>query len=394
MVDEPRLENDVRTYRVRLGWSQDELARQSGLSRAGISAIETGRLVPSTGAALALARAFGCTVEDLFRLPRVEASLGGDTSDWAWPAPQPSCRYWRAEVDGKTRAYPVEVSPLGLLPHDGLFQDGTFHEHARVTPEQTLVLACCDPAVGLIAQETGANGRCPTDRAATVQPRGTGIAPDMGWSTPRGSTWPERMSPRAIETWSGSSFVPIRIIACCGSPTGMRESLSHPDWASERSRRLFVPDSTGYAGKRVRARSSVWTKCWAQTRSRRLPSKSEFRLRPPWGGRCDPERLGRRGHLPASDQRGSQSRFPQRPARGLRPLFPHRTGKRPENSGTDPSRPIQGLPPVGGGTARLRCDPDRRNAANRPKRQGQETLTIVCFCRLKSSRLYASDSDA
>src|SRR4051812_11996424 len=76
MADEPRLENDVRAYRDRLGWSQDELARLSSLSRAGISAIETGRLVPSTGAALALARAFGCTVEDLFRLPTVESATG------------------------------------------------------------------------------------------------------------------------------------------------------------------------------------------------------------------------------------------------------------------------------------------------------------------------------
>src|SRR5262245_11324928 len=125
MADELRLENDVRTFRDRLGWSQDELARQSGLSRAGISAIETGRLVPSTGAALALARAFGCTVEDLFRLPRVQSATGGDESAWAWPGTQAACRYWRAEANGKTRAYPVEVAPLGLLAHDGIFKDGT-----------------------------------------------------------------------------------------------------------------------------------------------------------------------------------------------------------------------------------------------------------------------------
>jgi DNA-binding XRE family transcriptional regulator len=153
MADEPRLDNDVRTFRERLGWSQDELARQAGLSRAGISAIETGRLVPSTGAALALARAFGCTVEDLFRLPRVEFAMAGDQSAWAWTATEAACRYWRAEVAGQTRAYPVEVSPLGLLPHDGMFQDGTFRDYARATPERTLVIAGCDPAVGLLAQE-------------------------------------------------------------------------------------------------------------------------------------------------------------------------------------------------------------------------------------------------
>src|SRR5262249_20097801 len=112
MAAESRLENDVRAFRDRVKWSQDELARRSGLSRAGISAIEKGKLVPSTGAALALARAFGCTVEDLFRLPRVEIASGEDSA-WAWPSAQPGCRYWRCEVNGVTRAYPVEFSPLG-----------------------------------------------------------------------------------------------------------------------------------------------------------------------------------------------------------------------------------------------------------------------------------------
>ena len=54
------------------GWSQEELARLSGLSRAGVSAIETGRLIPSAAAALALAAALGCRVEDLFRLHGAE----------------------------------------------------------------------------------------------------------------------------------------------------------------------------------------------------------------------------------------------------------------------------------------------------------------------------------
>ena len=153
MADEPRLDNDVRTFREHLGWSQDELAHRSGLSRAGVSAIETGRLVPSTGAALALARAFGCTVEDLFRLPRLEPPAGEGGSVWAWPAAQGECRYWRAEVAGHLRAYPVEVSTLGLIPHDGTFRNGVFRDHARVAPAQTLVIACCDPAVGLLASE-------------------------------------------------------------------------------------------------------------------------------------------------------------------------------------------------------------------------------------------------
>jgi molybdate-binding protein/DNA-binding XRE family transcriptional regulator len=155
MARDPRLENDVRAFRERAGWSQDELARKAGVSRAGISAIETGALVPSTGSALALARAFGCTVEDLFRLPGGKQSTDKDESRWAWLPTQSESRYWRAEMAGYCLAYPVEISPLGLLPHDGTVQNGVFHAHPRAAPAQTLVIACCDPAVGLLAAELG-----------------------------------------------------------------------------------------------------------------------------------------------------------------------------------------------------------------------------------------------
>src|SRR5262245_63914136 len=102
------LENDVRASRIRLGWSQEELARRSGLSRAGISAIETGRLVPSAAAALALAAALGCRVEDVFRLRVAESPRA--KSAWSWPPDREPCRYWRAEVRGEVRLYPVEAS--------------------------------------------------------------------------------------------------------------------------------------------------------------------------------------------------------------------------------------------------------------------------------------------
>jgi molybdate-binding protein/transcriptional regulator with XRE-family HTH domain len=152
MAGESMLENDVKLIRTRLGWSQAELARRSGLSRAGISALETGRLVPSTAGALALAAALGCTVEALFRLPGARAADARAT--WAWPPDLTgSCRYWRAEISGRLLLFPVEVSPLGLLRHDGLFQNGEFRDHPDADPTRTLVLASCDPAVGLLAAE-------------------------------------------------------------------------------------------------------------------------------------------------------------------------------------------------------------------------------------------------
>lgn len=145
------LENDVRASRMRLGWSQEELAQRSGVSRAGVSAIETGRLVPSTAAALALAAAMGTTVEALFRLPGTRRRVDGD--EWAWPPPSLPCRFWRAEVAGRVYRYPVEASPMGLVPHDGTANDGTREERIRTDPARTLLVACCDPAVGLLAAE-------------------------------------------------------------------------------------------------------------------------------------------------------------------------------------------------------------------------------------------------
>ncbi|AGA27746.1 substrate-binding domain-containing protein [Singulisphaera acidiphila] len=139
----------LREWRGRRGWSQEDLARRSGLSRAGVSAIETGRLVPSAAAALALAAALECRVEDLFRLRKPEA--GAPT--WAWTPRREPCRYWTAELGGEIRLYPAEPSPLGMIPHDGVVHEGTLQAGEPIAPERTLIMACCDPAVGLLAAE-------------------------------------------------------------------------------------------------------------------------------------------------------------------------------------------------------------------------------------------------
>lgn len=141
------VENRIRSQRKKYGWSQHKLAERAGLSRTGVGAIESGRLIPSTAAALALAAAFGCRVEELFSL------TVQDSSSWAWPPVQDSCRYWRALIGSRKLLYPVEPSPLGTLPHDGVWRDQQFRDQAFADPVRTLVLACCDPAVGLLASE-------------------------------------------------------------------------------------------------------------------------------------------------------------------------------------------------------------------------------------------------
>jgi putative transcriptional regulator len=60
------MENDVRERRAERGLSQAELAQAVRVSRQTINSIETGKYVPSLPLALALARFFGVSVEEMF----------------------------------------------------------------------------------------------------------------------------------------------------------------------------------------------------------------------------------------------------------------------------------------------------------------------------------------
>jgi len=147
------LQNHVKTLRMTRGWSQAELARRAGISRAAVSAIEISRLVPSVAAALSLASALGCRVDALFALD----GANGVAPVWAWPPAAEPCRYWEAEIDGRTLLYPVESSGLGVIGHDGIFQNGALEPGSQTIPSQTLVMASCDPAAALLAAELARN---------------------------------------------------------------------------------------------------------------------------------------------------------------------------------------------------------------------------------------------
>lgn len=62
------MRNDVRTLRTARGLSQGELAEAMDVSRQTINSIETERYTPSLPLALALARYFGTSVEEMFHL--------------------------------------------------------------------------------------------------------------------------------------------------------------------------------------------------------------------------------------------------------------------------------------------------------------------------------------
>ena len=56
---------DVRQARQRVGISQKDLARKVGITQAFLSEVETGTKSPSLLTAAKLARALGCTIDEL-----------------------------------------------------------------------------------------------------------------------------------------------------------------------------------------------------------------------------------------------------------------------------------------------------------------------------------------
>jgi putative transcriptional regulator len=60
------MKNPVRALRIEKGLAQGELAEAMGVSRQTINSIENERYTPSLPLALALARYFGTSVEEMF----------------------------------------------------------------------------------------------------------------------------------------------------------------------------------------------------------------------------------------------------------------------------------------------------------------------------------------
>jgi putative molybdopterin biosynthesis protein len=150
-MSDPRTLTSIIRRRTVHGWSQAELARRAGIPRTTVSAIEGERLTPSVTTALALARALDCSVEELFGTGLKESITAGP--NWAWQPHGEPCRYWEAEVGGRRWLYPVEGLSLNDTPHDGIWQGGGGRDCGAAMAGETLVLACCDPAAGLLASE-------------------------------------------------------------------------------------------------------------------------------------------------------------------------------------------------------------------------------------------------
>ncbi|MCC2031667.1 helix-turn-helix transcriptional regulator [Microbacterium allomyrinae] len=69
MVKPTKVTNSIRAAREASGMTQAELARQVGVTRQTLIAIEQGKYSPTLELAFQLSRAFGVGLDDLFAYP-------------------------------------------------------------------------------------------------------------------------------------------------------------------------------------------------------------------------------------------------------------------------------------------------------------------------------------
>ncbi|MEH2270008.1 MAG: substrate-binding domain-containing protein [Nostoc sp.] len=120
MKPDVNLCNNLKSIRTRLGMSQQELANIAGVTRQTIGGLESGQYAPSVTVSLCLAKALGCTVEELFwlegDLPEIEAIVAESASN------QQRSRVSLARVGDQWIAYPLvgnDAFRIEMIPSDG-----------------------------------------------------------------------------------------------------------------------------------------------------------------------------------------------------------------------------------------------------------------------------------
>ena len=147
------LGNIIAGLRKELGLTQTELAIACGLTRPLISAVETDRHTPSVKAALAIARALGTTVEELFgtTTPAEEQRPALGT------VPEGPVGVAAMQVGDALSYHPVANAGAGWERADGIFREGRV-ELFDDAETSGFAVAGCDPALGLASSLLPARG--------------------------------------------------------------------------------------------------------------------------------------------------------------------------------------------------------------------------------------------
>jgi putative molybdopterin biosynthesis protein len=144
----------LRLARQARGFSQLQLAGMAGVSRQAVSAVESGLSDPSLRVALALSRALGMTVEELFGPAMTEPAVPARPLAPVGPA---GGRVSLAPVGDALVALPLSgatVTRSGFSPAGGRVS-GPDEVRPLGPPRPTLLVAGCDPALPLLEQPLG-----------------------------------------------------------------------------------------------------------------------------------------------------------------------------------------------------------------------------------------------
>jgi putative molybdopterin biosynthesis protein len=241
------VENRVRDLRTRAGLSQAGLARQTGLTRQAVSAIESDQYVPNTAVALRLASVLRCAVEDLFAL----ADAAAPPIDVLDDGPTDSRRLALARVSDRwigyplTEAHQVQQGFVGADAVRGETETGPAVQLLRPVErlEQTAVVLGCDPALSILS--AGLSSRAGEDRllwlsaasqaALDALTRGEAHIAGTHLHDPDGGTYNLLQARRALGRTGGVVVEFARweqgLIVAAGNPKGIGrvEDLARPN---------------------------------------------------------------------------------------------------------------------------------------------------------------------
>jgi putative molybdopterin biosynthesis protein len=155
------VQTNLAAVRKGRGIRTAELARQIGVSRQTIYAIEAGNYVPNTEVSLQLARHLGVTVEELFSLQGTPdedpTTVAADFLGRAAPGDGQAVRVCR--VGTKLVSVPVDAQPYHLPEADAIVTGPSRSGKTRLqlfseeeAMRNKIVLAGCDPATSLLAK--------------------------------------------------------------------------------------------------------------------------------------------------------------------------------------------------------------------------------------------------
>jgi len=140
----------LRLARQMRGFSQQQLAGMAGVSRQAVSSVEAGHSDPSLRVALALARALGMTVEELFGPGEAPPPV---TARPVAPLGPPGTRVSLAPMGDSFVALPLDgdsATQAGFASAGGVAAGREGEVLPLGPPRPTLVVAGCDPALPLL----------------------------------------------------------------------------------------------------------------------------------------------------------------------------------------------------------------------------------------------------